>query len=120
MYAIRSYYELLLMGVSGVENLNRFDYLQIIRFETTSEILYWCEKVWQELENILKQKENVSEGYNIRKAKDYIYENYHKDISLKDVSEQIYLNSVYFSRLFKQETGETFTDFLIKISYNFV
>jgi YesN/AraC family two-component response regulator len=51
----------------------------------------------------------------IRKAKDYIMHHYHEDISLEDVADRVFLNHFYFSRFFKEHTGENFTDFLIKV-----
>ncbi len=50
----------------------------------------------------------------IQKAQRYIRENFRRDISLKDVSQYVYLNATYFSELFKKETGEKFVDFLMR------
>ncbi len=49
----------------------------------------------------------------IRNAKKYLKNNIKRDISLNDVAKSVGLSSAYFSRLFKQETGENFIDFLI-------
>ncbi|MDF2925090.1 MAG: hypothetical protein K0R57_4004 [Paenibacillaceae bacterium] len=46
-------------------------------------------------------------------AKQHIQEHLIEDLTLQQVAELIYLNPVYFSRLFKQETGVTFSDYLI-------
>ena len=51
----------------------------------------------------------------VNKAKNYISKNYMKEIGLNDVAEKVGLSSAYFSRLFKQETGENFIDYLVKI-----
>lgn len=51
----------------------------------------------------------------IRKAKSYIQEKYNQDISLEDVAEHVYLSPVYFSRLFKKQTGRNFTDYVTEI-----
>ncbi len=48
----------------------------------------------------------------IEKAKTYIMENFHKDISLDDVSRQVDISPYYFSKLFKQEEGKTFIEYL--------
>ena len=34
--------------------------------------------------------------------------------TLNGVSEHVYMSPWYFSKLFKKETGETFTEFLLK------
>ncbi len=51
----------------------------------------------------------------VSKAKNYISRTYMQEIGLTDVAEKVGLSSAYFSRLFKQETGENFIDYLVKI-----
>ncbi len=48
----------------------------------------------------------------VRQLKNYIQENYGQQISLETASEHVCLSAVYISRIFKQETGEGFTDYL--------
>lgn len=55
------------------------------------------------------------EGTVIGNAKEYINNCYSKEIGLDDVAEFVQLSPAYFSRLFKQETGENFIDYLIKV-----
>lgn len=64
------------------------------------------------LENDLNQS-NTSTTV-IRLAKDYIINNYNKNISLKDVADEVFLSQNYLSELFKKELGEGFYDFLSK------
>lgn len=47
----------------------------------------------------------------IRQAKQYIAEHFEMELTLADVSRHVGLNPVYFSRLFKQETGKTYSDY---------
>lgn len=58
------------------------------------------------------QIDSASQNEDIAKAKRYIYSNLHMKISLKDISAHLHLNSSYFSRLFKQETGQTFIEYV--------
>lgn len=61
-------------------------------------------------------EENINEKKEImEKAKQYINENFHKNITREDVAKNVYLNPVYFARSFKQYTGEKFNDYLLKI-----
>ncbi|GAE06549.1 two-component response regulator yesN [Paenibacillus sp. JCM 10914] len=48
-------------------------------------------------------------------AKQYMQENYHKELSLDQISSMVYLNSVYFSQLFKQRIGVGFKEYLIHL-----
>ena len=51
----------------------------------------------------------------ISQIKSYIMEHFANQISLDVVAEHVFLSPVYVSRLFKQETGENFTDFITRI-----
>ena len=42
----------------------------------------------------------------------YIEENYQKNINLKDISDLVYLNSSYVSKLFKKNTGINLSDYM--------
>ena len=55
------------------------------------------------------------ENIVIKKAKAYIEANYDKDITRDDVAEYVHFNSAYFSKYFKQKTGESFYDYLVGI-----
>lgn len=48
----------------------------------------------------------------IIKALQFINKNYQDKISLKDIETNLHVNASYFSTLFKQEMGVTFTDYL--------
>ena len=50
----------------------------------------------------------------VAKAKAYIDQNYQKDISLDDVSRMVDISPYYFSKLFKQEQGENFIEYLTR------
>ena len=51
----------------------------------------------------------------IREAQEYIILHYNEPISLKTLAHKVFLSEEYFSRLFKKETGQTFTDYLMSI-----
>ncbi len=44
----------------------------------------------------------------------YVKEHYRQRVSLEEMARRVAMNKSYFSRLFKQETGEAFQDFLIR------
>ena len=49
------------------------------------------------------------------KASVYIKDNYMKKLSLEDVASYVYLSPTYFSKVFKDETGENFNSYLNRI-----
>jgi len=60
-------------------------------------------------------EEYTVESLHIRVAKEYMENHYASDLSLVTVAESVGLSTVYVSKLFKQATGETFTDCLTRI-----
>lgn len=51
----------------------------------------------------------------IEAAKDFIKDNYSKNISLEDVSKNVDVSPYYFSRIFKGDTGVNFIDYLTSV-----
>ncbi len=67
---------------------------------------------------------NASNGYNfetygksyaVKRIINYMNENYEKKISLDQIAHNMYLSPVYVSKIFKEETGESPINYLIKI-----
>lgn len=96
--------------------LYRKDYLPtIIQIENYEQLRKWfIEKVTQAGRNITTKRVEQTSGL-ICKAKVYIEENYQKDISLDDVSRSVDISPYYFSKLFKEETGENFIEYLTNL-----
>lgn len=96
--------------------LYREDYLPtIINIENNEQLRKWfIDKITQACRNIVSKREEQTSGL-IFQAKQYIEENYNKDISLDDVSRIVDISPYYFSKLFKEETGENFIDYLTNL-----
>jgi len=65
--------------------------------------------------NFFRENGGSSHRKIIDTVKEYIDKNYSRDISLEQLSKQVYLSPVYLSFLFKSVTGENYTDYLKKI-----
>ncbi|MDO5738011.1 MAG: AraC family transcriptional regulator [Eubacteriales bacterium] len=81
------------------------------------KVYYWNDflKVGQAiLQNYAAAATRLRDEQNhaVLDAVHYIRENLDKDLSLKAVSEQVYLNRSYFSTLFKEVTGQNLTFFV--------
>lgn len=61
------------------------------------------------------QRKNNQETRPVRMAKDYMNENFAKDIGLEEVARTVDLNPVYLSVLFKRSTGQNFNDYLTHV-----
>ena len=64
--------------------------------------------------NIRTKKEEHANELVVRAA-DYIRKNYHRDLSLDEVSSKLGLSPYYFSKLFKEETGSNFVEYVTNL-----
>lgn len=96
--------------------LSRQDYLPaILEMQSLDEIKAWfLSKISIACRNVVQSKEKQSLS-SVEKAKAYMAECYNKDISLDDVSREVDISPYYFSKLFKEETGENFIEYLTGI-----
>ncbi|MGZ9586727.1 helix-turn-helix domain-containing protein [Paenibacillus marinisediminis] len=87
----------------------RFELLEEVRDEYFDILL----DVSSRLAGLRKQRQNHS---LIQEIKVYLEHNYgNPDLSLDHISDHFNLSPKYFSRLFKEEFGEKFTDFIAKV-----
>lgn len=95
---------------------SRTNYIRnIMNMNSFEELRKWFVDKFQENASYIAEKtENQSESA-IEKAKKYMEENYSKDISLEDVSMKVDISPYYFSKLFKEETGNNFIEYLTKL-----
>ncbi len=95
---------------------SRQDYLpNILAFNNYEQLRKWyLDRITQACRDIMSRKEEQS-GSVIDKAKEYISARYHKDISLDDVSREVDISPYYFSKIFKEETGENFIEYVTNI-----
>ncbi|HKL99609.1 MAG TPA: AraC family transcriptional regulator [Mobilitalea sp.] len=70
-------------------------------------------------ENSVTQKscnfESYNKNYAVNRIINYLNENYDQKISLDQIAHNMYLSPVYISKIFKEETGESPINYLIKI-----
>lgn len=59
--------------------------------------------------------ESYNKSYAVNRIIYYLNENYENKISLEQIAHNIYLSPVYISKIFKEETGESPINYLIKI-----
>ena len=105
-------------GISGetYRFRSREDYLRFInRVESYDKLIKWfIDKLTDACHDVKSRKENRSNGI-IDRAKEYIMTHYQKDISLDDVSREVDISPYYFSKLFKEATGDNFIEYLTNL-----
>ncbi len=99
---------------------SRKDYLPtILEYTQLSDLRFWfVNKISDAARKVAAKKEGRTSNGIIDRAKDFINHNYHREISLDDVSQDVNISPYYFSKVFKDETGENFIEYLTNIRMN--
>ena len=103
-------------GGNTYEFKSRTDYLPTVMGTTNLEELkkWFLDKITDVTRKVGNNRNEKSESL-IEKAEAFIRRNYMKEISLDDISSYCNISSYYFSKLFKQETGENYVEYLTRI-----
>lgn len=64
---------------------------------------------------MLEERSKYRFSGKVRYIRSYVQENYAKEISLNHLAEELSMNPIYLSALFKKETGMTFSAYLTKV-----
>ncbi len=59
--------------------------------------------------------DNYSKNYAVKQVLNYLEENFEHKISLDRIAKNMYLSPVYISKIFKEETGESPINYLIRV-----
>jgi len=91
----------------------RADYLSVVmNTASVRELRNWFVEKFRECNGNMHTKKNEHENSLVQRAKEYINENYRKDLSLDELSRELDISPYYFSKLFKEETGSNFVEYL--------
>ncbi len=78
-------------------------------------LIYRAISVRREPEMVSLTFESYSRSYVVKKIIHYINENYAQKISLDQIAHNMYLSPVYISKIFKEKTGDSPINYLIRI-----
>lgn len=87
----------------------------VVNAENNSDLKSWFVGRFKESCRNLMTKKEEHENELVVRAQAYIQENYHRDLSLDEVSRQMDLSPYYFSKLFKEETGSNFVEYITNL-----
>lgn len=92
------------------------DYVEdLLSIEDPVELKVWCreriEYVSHGISDMLEKRVNSL----ILKAVNYIKENYKYEIALEDIAKEVNISPHYFSKLFKDQVGENFIDYITSL-----
>jgi two-component system response regulator YesN len=71
--------------------------------------------LFDQLTHYFAQKQTNKNSRTIQKIKDIIAQSYMENLTVARLSEEVYLSPNYISLIFKQETGESVTEYVTKV-----
>lgn len=92
-----------------------FNYSLILSMTKPEDTKAYCDRIFDRMKLAGEKKEYYDTNSLISKARQYIQDNVYKDISQEETANQLYICSSYLSRLFKKQTGESFTQYVTGI-----
>lgn len=104
------------MGVHIEERLElQLDpFQEIEKYETAGDIKAWMKDIFGKLIDIIENEKNEKYKSIVKIAIDYIMKHYNEPLSLTAIAGIVHVTPGYFSRVFKEETGESFLEWLNK------
>lgn len=82
--------------------------------DTESMKTWFIDKIAAACRNVATKRGEKSSSV-VEKAKEYIAIHYNRDMSLDDVSREVNISPYYFSKIFKEETGKNFIEYLTNL-----
>lgn len=88
---------------------------KIMNIETITHLEVTFIEIFTLFLNHMHEFNQLPRHEEVLKAQIYVRRHINQKMSLKDVAAYLHLNASYFSRLFKQETGENFIEYVTRI-----
>lgn len=108
-----------LMDQPSWEKMFHHYYEAVLHSDTYSELRFqlkqWVEQWLQHIHTMQHDKN----GFIVKRCQKYLNDHYMHDLSLEKVAKKYHFNPSYFSMLFKEKTGISFTEYIqdIRISH---
>ncbi|MCE5189804.1 MAG: helix-turn-helix domain-containing protein [Eubacteriales bacterium] len=112
-FVMRAEYSMFHEGGVKYHFLDRDDYLQaVLATENYDELRTWFLRKIAESARNVSSKADEKANRIVTKARTFIDRNFQRDLTLEEVSREVHVSPYYFSKLFKEQTGENFINYL--------
>lgn len=85
------------------------------RDDSHESLYYFLTNAFDQLFACIYQNRNIQHTAVFAKAKEHIWQNYSRDISLKTLASAVGINPYYLSHLFRKELGTSFLEYLTSV-----
>ncbi|MGA2318336.1 MAG: PocR ligand-binding domain-containing protein [Thermodesulfobacteriota bacterium] len=103
---------------ANLEEILGFNYqcIQNLSKDNSQETLYYfLIKAFEQLFEIIYQNRNIQHTRIFTRAKEYIWTNYNKDMTLNNLAKAVGISPYYLSHLFRKEMGISFLEYLTSV-----
>lgn len=95
--------------------MGAIDYvLKPVRIKEFLTLLDRIVKMYDQQDPSIEMEKGGTYRLVIQKSLDYIHKNYNTSLSLRDIADRANMNSSYFSKLFKTETGVNYQEYVLR------
>ena len=84
------------------------------RFAGLNEMQEYLQKVLKQMEAAVQTATNKY-AHILSIAKQYVQKNYNRDISMDEVAEMVSMSYSYFSRVFKEQLHQSFSEYVLSV-----
>ncbi len=91
------------------------DYQKIMTASDKKVMKEVCLHMLGQVIGVMEKRQSEVSRNIIERAAEYMKQNFDRALSLESLADQYFLNPTYFSRMFRQYMGVTFTDYLIEL-----
>lgn len=104
------------MGSSFWQDVKEIlDYQKIMTASDKKVIKEVCLRMLGQVIGVMEKRQSEVSRNIMERAAEYMKQNFDRALSLESLADQYFLNPTYFSRMFRQYMGVTFTDYLIEL-----
>ena len=87
-------------------------------FKNVEELSVWVSEMLQRFISLTFEFEQLKHADTVYKVIDFIKNNYHRHITLEELSSATYISKTYLSTLFKKETGYSIWEYINDVRVN--
>ncbi|MGE5613207.1 MAG: response regulator [Bacillota bacterium] len=100
-------------GISEDSCLKYGDYIrEMLSADNICSLVSWCISRIKYITRRSRDEKSEKGNSIVSRAKKFIRDNFQKEITLEELSKELNISPQYFSRLFKEETGYNFIEYL--------
>lgn len=108
------YWESQVQEMASAYHLELEAFPHFSRFASLNEMQEYLQKVLKQMEAAVQTATNKY-AHILSIAKQYVQNNYNRDISMGEVAEMVSMSYSYFSRVFKEQLHQSFSEYVLSV-----